>query len=1013
MSKHLKEKPGLLKKFFALSFLAVPFFLVILYEIKTNELEATFFSWYSRDVNWEVNEGKNTNIVFPVVGPYDNTMGYSRLPRFQKQLEDTGYIVSGQALQSQKTQSLTRNNIALPYDKKIAPGLRLNDKDNAQIYYVNLNTEQFSSFQSIPTLLVKLLLHRENRELLNYKRPFLNPAIEWDRFGLAFLNYVGEKFFGSSRGMGGSTLATQIIKFRHSRKGITSSPTDKLKQMLGASIWAYQKNPNTIEVRQEIVKEYLNGMPLGAAPGYGEINGISNGMWAWYGKTTNQLRADLNLPETNHDNIYQKAKILKEVFSLIIATRYPSFYLQNDPQTLNKKVNNYLLLLEKDGVISPVLLKAALSISLTFKPGAPFPPPISLLQRKGMDALRAKLLDLLGIKTLYELDRLDLTVDTTLDFESQQKVNTILNSLYDQEFLKEQGFISPYLLSTGDPGKVIYSVALFENQPEGNFLRVQTDTLNRPLNISTGIKLELGSTSKLRTLATYLMVIDQLDDYSSTQDPSGRKPLTDALSKWVAEYRLLHPKATREEVLKASLQRKISANPHRAFFTGGGLHVFKNFKKDQDDKAYTIEEGLCQSVNLVFIRLMKELVNYYIAELGYDKRKILFNPNDPQRIPLLKEAAALEAVEFLKKFYRIYRFKSYAEALNMLRQSQEHPIRNWVLLYLKEYPGATFNHLEAQAKAYFGENTLDLTNLNKLFRAYRGKSFNLIDEAYLLGKEPLEIWLVSYFKDHPQAPWKDVLEASKEARKSSSSWLFNPAFQTAQNLRIKIILEKKAFAEIHNNWKALGYPFKSLVPSLASAIGSSADRPVSLAELIGIILNEGIYQPSLSIQGLHFAQNTPYETHFTKIPFFGERVMSPEVARVLKMALRNVVERGSAQRVKNTFVNSDGTPMETGGKTGTGDNRFETFRLNADEVEVTSSKILSRTSTFVFFVSRYFGIITAHVEGPDASEYEFTSALAVQVLKTLWPALEPLFQDQPSKRLDATKSLNGFRRQKG
>jgi cell division protein FtsI/penicillin-binding protein 2 len=163
---------------------------------------------------------------------------------------------------------------------------------------------------------------------------------------------------------------------------------------------------------------------------------------------------------------------------------------------------------------------------------------------------------------------------------------------------------------------------------------------------------------------------------------------------------------------------------------------------------------------------------------------------------------------------------------------------------------------------------------------------------------------------------------------------------------------------------------------------------------MGIILNEGVCKPSLSIQGLHFAQNTPYETHFIKSPSPIKKVMSPEVARVLKMAVKNVVNQGTAQRIKNTFINPDGTLLEIGGKTGTGDNRFETFRRNTDEMEVTSSKILSRTSTFVFFVGHYFGIVTAHVEGPDASEYEFTSALAVQVLKTLWPALEPLFQNE-------------------
>ena len=49
--------------------------------------------------------------------------------------------------------------------------------------------------------------------------------------------------------------------------------------------------------------------------------------------------------------------------------------------------------------------------------------------------------------------------------------------------------------------------------------------------------MELGSTAKLRTLATYLMAIDHLDDYFFTQGSSARKPITDMLSNWVAEYR--------------------------------------------------------------------------------------------------------------------------------------------------------------------------------------------------------------------------------------------------------------------------------------------------------------------------------------------------------------------------------------------------------------------------------------------------------------------------------------------
>jgi hypothetical protein len=47
----------------------------------------------------------------------------------------------------------------------------------------------------------------------------------------------------------------------------------------------------------------------------------------------------------------------------------------------------------------------------------------------------------------------------------------------------------------------------------------------------------------------------------------------------------------------------------------------------------------------------------------------------------------------------------------------------------------------------------------------------------------------------------------------------------------------------------------------------------------------------------------------------------------------------------------------------------------------------------VFFVGdRYFGTIVAHVKGPEAANYSFTSALPAQILKILGPTLAPLVQ---------------------
>ena len=48
----------------------------------------------------------------------------------------------------------------------------------------------------------------------------------------------------------------------------------------------------------------------------------------------------------------------------------------------------------------------------------------------------------------------------------------------------------------------------------------------------------------------------------------------------------------------------------------------------------------------------------------------------------------------------------------------------------------------------------------------------------------------------------------------------------------------------------------------------------------------------------------------------------------------------------------------------------------------------NRTATFVFYIGeRYFGVITAYVQGREAENYHFTSALPVTLLKLLAPTL--------------------------
>jgi cell division protein FtsI/penicillin-binding protein 2 len=164
---------------------------------------------------------------------------------------------------------------------------------------------------------------------------------------------------------------------------------------------------------------------------------------------------------------------------------------------------------------------------------------------------------------------------------------------------------------------------------------------------------------------------------------------------------------------------------------------------------------------------------------------------------------------------------------------------------------------------------------------------------------------------------------------------------------------------------------------------------------MGVILNNGVRQAIVREQSIHFAGGTPYETVLEPEVKPGETVMDPHVAAALHGVLLGVVQHGTATSLNGLFHAPDGSLVEVGGKTGSGDNRFETFNRGGG---VRTSRAVSRTGTFVFYIgTRYFGVITAYVGEEIASRYGFTSALPVAVLRQLAPAMTPLLGNVPRK----------------
>ncbi len=963
------------------------------YELVASPLQAQFLAHYGERLKFWLEDGASRSIRFPKTGPHDIRLGYVGLPKFIQRLEQAGFAVTRQARISPEMAHLDDLGLFLPYHEKTVAGLEVRDCQDRSLYSVRFPRQSYPDFDAIPPLIANTLLYIENRELLDPNHPQRNPAVEWDRLAHAVLVKAMQWIDPNRNVPGGSTLATQLEKYRHSPDGLTLTAGDKLRQMASASLRAYLDGPDTRVTRRRIVLDYLNSVPLAAAPGFGEVHGLAEGLKAWFGLDFDAVNRLLRKPAPTPE----VARAYRHVLALLVAQRKPSWYLLQGRAHLERQVDSHLRLLTEAGILNPALGDLALKERIRFADGRERPvngQGGSFIETKAANAIRVELAQRLGLPGLYDLDRLDLEVETTLHLPTQRAITDFLSRLDDPVLVEAAGLFGPYLLSPdNDLSKPIYSFTLYQLTERGALLRVQADNLNQPFDINRGAKLDMGSSAKLRTLLTYLGIIAELyGQYAglSPRELAAVKPADkDVLTQWVVHYLRTAQDKSLEATLEAAMARRYSASPTEAFFTGGGVHRFSNFKREDDDKVMDLWEATRHSVNLPFIRLMRDMVRHFMYRAPSTAARILADAQDPRRQSYLLRFADHEGRAFLARFYRKYKGLPPEEAVaNLINHLAAHP-RRLAAVYRYLEPQADLAAFTAFMRSRLANPAaFDDQDYAALYETYGPERFNLSDRGYITQIHPLELWLVAYLRSHPQADWNEIVQASARQRVEVYDWLFKTGRKNAQDIRILSLLEIEAFQEVHRRWQRLGYPFSSLVPSYATAIGSSADRPAALAEMMGVILNDGARLPSVSITRLEFAAGTPYHTVLERTRSQPEQVYPPEVARVVRKALVNVVQEGTARRLRDAFPLPEGGHLTLGGKTGTGDHRYETY---GPDGRVLESKVMNRTATFAFFLGKdFFGVMTVFVPGEAAADFKFTSALPVQILKAMEPALRPL-----------------------
>jgi hypothetical protein len=463
----------------------------------------------------------------------------------------------------------------------------------------------------------------------------------------------------------------------------------------------------------------------------------------------------------------------------------------------------------------------------------------------------------------------------------------------------------------------------------------------------------------------------------------------DPLQRWAAGYLAGMPPEHRElqPMLDAALQRRYSASPFEEFFTGGGIHVFHNFEPSEDIEIPTVAQAFARSINLAFVRLMRDVIRHYEANLG--PLEGVHGSDGSVRKDLLRRFADQEGTVYLNHFYLKYAKMSPDEALHHLAGSAQPLPRRLAVIFRSVRPEDSMAQMQTFIARHVQEE-VPASAAKEMYSQFAPNRFSLNDLGYLAGVNPLELWLVAYLNHHPHMTRSQVIAASADQRQQAYAWLLKSEKTHQQNVRIRELIEQDAFDHLLQDWKQQGYPFARLVPSLATVIGSSGDRPDALATLMGIILNDGVKQPTTDLEHVRFAADTPYETEMVYRPDVSRRVMSTEVAATLRRALAGVVDTGTAIRARGVFFGPDGKPLPIGGKTGTGDNRFETFGAGHQLID---ARLVDRTATFVFFLGdRLYGTVTAFVPGAQAASYHFTSSLAVLLLTKLAPELQALIE---------------------
>jgi len=815
---------------------------------------------------------------------------------------------------------------------------------------------EIENYSDIHPDIIKLMLLAENPKSLDLLYPedpgepeIQNYTVEWK----ALAGNLTKRLLGQDVHGAASTLFTTAMKASFSKDGTTSGGFDKFNQMFNASLFLNAKD--RLKAGEDMVLDFMNIVRLGSGPKtwQGEVRGFSQALDAFFGVSLKEMNSKLEDPRT-------RAQALKQIATLIVGIRRPvrlTSEKTEEQNILTQRTNDLLEQAFEEGVIVQSIYRQSRGST----PGWNYQKKKKALNldmglhrdvTSTLNVLAQEYYEATGIRvSLPDLLNMNIQVSHTNQKKIQSKIADALKRLQTDAEFRNQLF-KGYFNNAADIAKVNFSAYIVDKN--GRVL-VHTDTNSDVQDdLAKNSRKPLASTAKVRVLFHYTKVLTDL--YERYAEMSKEELDTDFLKvkNNLSVFVNRHVRANYDSVqknnkgvfrtlLKAAMGRKFSAT-EKKFYTNGGLIPIENYSDVFNGKEVTIAQATAQSINIPFVYLMQEMLNFYVEErFGETLSSIKKNPHDKAR----------------SKWARDEIGRVIDQAIENEKESIIHRINKFI--------------------AFVGESELE-GDIDFAIDAYTDTE---MQDFLKRQKSWRKGWLRRQIKNG------EVTDGANTARilRENTNWLKQRRNKANLAIRIHDVIEKEVFEyDFTPAWGTFGYQY-SVLDSLNSGIGKSADSPGALVELMNILINKGVKKNFNELEGITFAANTDFETSLESTDDAADqKVLEPEAAEVILNILETVVTRGTASQAKQAedlLLPS----IKQRGKTGTGGNERI---VGVDEVGEPVKTRDNRVAAYMFSIGdNISGIVEGYVEGEDAIQYKFSSALMARIYaKVIVPAFK-------------------------